>query len=272
MKYLLHLAILLASTLLVFSACKVEKRLHRPGYHVEWKKSAPAKAQSTETASRKDNGQESQKTDDEVNKVIAAPDLTAELKSKERKSPKTPNDNLALRIASDYRYNHHDVPDLFFEEECETLVMVDGRRLFVKVIEINQHEIKYKKCDYLQGPTVVVGKKDVDRIIYSNGAVDIISGYSAPESRSPRSTPESDEQPIQKRMEVMALLSMLFGITGLFIAAIVFGLMALIFGIVSLMKISANPREFGGRGMALAGIIIGLLDVALFLLIVSSNA
>jgi len=272
MKCFLHLAILVATTLFVFSACTVEKRLHRPGYHVEWKKSSPTKARNTENAAHTESAEKARRNDKPVKKVIAEPHLSQGSKSKNRKLPATPNNNLALRIASDYQYQEENIPDLFFDDECETLVMVDGRRLLVKVIEINQLEIKYKKCDYLQGPTVVVGKKDVDRIIYANGAEDIISGYSAPDPRSSRSTPDSDEEPGQKRMEVMALLAMLFGITGLFIAAIVFGLLALIFGIVSLMKISASPKKFGGRGMALAGIIIGLLDIALFLLLIASTA
>ncbi len=272
MKHLLHLAILLATTLLAFSACKIEKRLHRPGYHVEWKKSSPSKARSTEKASHAERGEKARETDKPVTKEIAEPNLSAESNSKNRKSPDTPNDNLALRIASDFQYNQQNAPDLFFDDECETLVMVDGRRLLVKVIEINQQEIKYKKCNYLQGPIVVVDKKDVDRIVYANGAVDIVSGYSAPDKKSPRSSPDSEEQPVQKRLEVMALMSMLFGITGLFIAALVFGLMALIFGFVSMMKFSANPREFGGRGMAIAGIIIGILDIIAFLLIISSTS
>lgn len=271
MKQLLHLAILLATTLMVFNACKVEKRLHRPGYHVEWKKSNPSKTRSQERPAHADNDKKSRKSDEPVEKEVVAPDLSAESGLNEPKLPVTTSDNLALRIASDYQFDRQNIPDLFFGDECETLVMVDGRRLLVKVIEINQKEIKYKKCDYQLGPTVVVGKKDVDRIIYANGAEDIISGYSAPKSQSPRSSPKSEGEPIQKRLEVMALMSMLFGITGLFIAAIVFGLMALIFGFISFMKFSASPREFGGRGMAIAGIIIGALDVIIFLLYISST-
>lgn len=272
MKQLVHLVVLIAASLMVFNACKIEKRLHRPGYHVEWKKSQPSKSRSQEVASNTESDKNARKEINQKESEVASPELSAHDNTDENDGRWRPANELAYRLASDYQYNQQNAPDLFFQDECETLVMVDGRRLAVKVIEINQQEIKYKKCDYLQGPTITVDKKDVDRIIYANGAEDIISGYSAPESRSPRSSSESDGQPVQKRLEIMALMSMLFGITGLFIAAIVFGLMAIIFAMISFMKFSANPKEFGGRGMAIAGIIIGILDVVLFLAFIAATA
>ncbi len=49
-------------------------------------------------------------------------------------------------------------------------------RILAKVLEINQRDVKYKKFDNPDGPLYIIDRKDVSRIIYSNGTVDTISG------------------------------------------------------------------------------------------------
>jgi hypothetical protein len=59
-----------------------------------------------------------------------------------------------------------------------------------------------------------------------------------------------------------AVASIICGIVGLFIAGYILGLLAIIFGGVALRRIRNNPG-MPGRGLAYAGIILGLIDVIL---------
>ncbi len=51
----------------------------------------------------------------------------------------------------------------------DQLFKKDNTKTDVKVLEINQTEIKYKLFTYLDGPTIIISKKDVAMIIYKNG-------------------------------------------------------------------------------------------------------
>lgn len=51
----------------------------------------------------------------------------------------------------------------------DTLVLRNGRERVVKVLEINPTEVIYKRFDNLEGPTIIVLKADVARIVYANG-------------------------------------------------------------------------------------------------------
>ncbi len=50
-----------------------------------------------------------------------------------------------------------------------------GDRVKANIIEISKKQIKYKKFSNLEGPVVIVNKKDVKKIIYKNGEEDMIS-------------------------------------------------------------------------------------------------
>lgn len=65
----------------------------------------------------------------------------------------------------------------------------------------------------------------------------------------------------------MALTSMILGLVGCLLTAPV----GLILGIVALRKSNRNPSEYGGKGFAIAGIILNLLGI-LFLPIVAAIA
>ncbi len=60
-------------------------------------------------------------------------------------------------------------------EDCDILTLKNGEELKVKVLEIGQSEIKYKKCDNQNGPTISIRKSEVFSIKYPNGSKDIIT-------------------------------------------------------------------------------------------------
>lgn len=64
----------------------------------------------------------------------------------------------------------------------DQLFKKDNSKIEVKIIEINQNEIKYKLFTYQDGPTIIVSKKDVAMIIYQNGTHEV---FNQTESKSP---------------------------------------------------------------------------------------
>lgn len=65
-------------------------------------------------------------------------------------------------------------------DECDLIIYKDGEEAEVKIFEITQTEIKYKKCDFLDGPTMTISKSDVFMIKYSNGSKEVISEKANP--------------------------------------------------------------------------------------------
>ncbi|SDM30688.1 protein of unknown function [Catalinimonas alkaloidigena] len=63
-----------------------------------------------------------------------------------------------------------------------------------------------------------------------------------------------------KRMVGFAIVSLVFGLVGLFVIGIVAGVLAILFGAIALNKISNDPTRFKGRGMGVAGIVLGIVD------------
>lgn len=72
-------------------------------------------------------------------------------------------------------------------------------------------------------------------------------------------------QAVPRTTPTSAILSFIFGIVGLFIAAIIMGPLAIIFGIVGLSRIDNNPSIYKGKGFAIAGLILGIVSLIIIL-------
>jgi len=58
----------------------------------------------------------------------------------------------------------------------DLIVLKNGNMIEAKVVEISPKEIRYKRADHLDGPTIVLPANDVLSIRYANGRTDVISG------------------------------------------------------------------------------------------------
>ena len=72
-----------------------------------------------------------------------------------------------------------------FVEECDNIILKDGKEISAKVLEVTPDLIKYKKCNNSDGPLFSVNKSDVMMIRYSDGTKDIIkdNNYSKVEKK-----------------------------------------------------------------------------------------
>jgi ABC-type phosphate transport system permease subunit len=75
--------------------------------------------------------------------------------------------------------------------------------------------------------------------------------------------------PYQPRQlnQTLAIVSLVTGILGIVACVGLTGPVALITGIMAKKKISQNPAEYGGDGLALAGIITGIIGTVILLFV-----
>lgn len=150
---------------------------------------------------------------------------------------------------------------------CDTIMLKSGVTIIGKVEEIGQSEIKYRKCNNLTGPLISITKSDVSSIIYSNGTRDL---FGPTDTYIPNQTYSSYNNNSVLKTEGLGLAGFISGLVGLFIASIPLGLIAVIFGGISLSKIKRQPQQFKGKGFAIASIILGLIDVVAMIILLAA--
>jgi len=57
----------------------------------------------------------------------------------------------------------------FYVNAQDMIVLKDGNMIEAKVVEISPSEIRYKRFDHLDGPTIVIPSANVLSIRYGNG-------------------------------------------------------------------------------------------------------
>jgi len=72
----------------------------------------------------------------------------------------------------------------------DKIVLTNGETLSAKVVELSPQEIKYKRYNHLEGPTIVIEREKVFVIIYENGSSEVIT----PKASSGRDVPTSREE------------------------------------------------------------------------------
>jgi len=70
-----------------------------------------------------------------------------------------------------------------FVSAQDLIVLKDGSMIEAKVTEISQTEIRYKRFDHLDGPTIVISTARVLSIRYQNGTQEIIKSEATPEQK-----------------------------------------------------------------------------------------
>ncbi|TVR37160.1 MAG: DUF4190 domain-containing protein [Cryomorphaceae bacterium] len=240
------------------SSCKIEKRIHRPGYHVEWHKKPKSvqkpvleeklteKAELTEVQGME---KPSAHYDESLTTGVTGFDASAEVPPS--LSPMRSEAEALVRSVFQPR-----------PLACETILLVDGSRISAKILEINDNEIRYKRCDYQDGPTITISVNKVDRVIYPNGVEDLFMGSSG-HYRPARGAPRTGG------VEALGIVSMSLAIVGIFFAGIILGLAAVILSAISLGKFAREP-ERTGRGFAIAGMIIGFLAIVGAIMVIAT--
>ncbi|QHV99026.1 DUF4190 domain-containing protein [Spirosoma endbachense] len=158
--------------------------------------------------------------------------------------------------------------------QCDQIVLRSGDVIEARIKEIGVNEIKYKKCDRPDGPDYTISKRDVLSIKYTNGDVERFStnanSYNTSSSGGSRASYDSptNSQNDGPKTDPFAIVAIATGglaiLTGY--GAFLLGAAAIVFGALSLTRIRKEPARFKGKGLALGGMIAGIVAAGVILL------
>lgn len=231
-----------------FTSCTIEKRLYRPGFHIH-----DSKNNSIESRSIK--GGDEEKPIDRVEPIGFTASTSHILES---------NPGFTMPILMSAAVNRLITLTV---DSCDNIILKKGIEVRGRIVEINPTEIRYKKCDNLNGPTIVISKQDVFMIQYINGTMDSFVEDSS-EEKPVKEKPKADNP---KKFQALGLIGSLltFIIGGILLAAIpsigafgaglVLGFLGMVFGSIAVTRINRKPDERSGMFFAILSLIGGLL-------------
>lgn len=238
------------------ASCTIEKRLYRPGYHIEtsiFSKSAPSSTNSVE------------------------PDKIA------RKS----NETFALSEKQFSRELTVEASLQYEDAVCDTILLRNGKRILGKIEKIDPTSVFYKRCENPTGPSYVETIVNIDRISFSSGEVEVFdlnnkstkyssgneTDYNVASSSVTRvaGPPEKKVEPFGLASLTMLVLSFLIGdafIGGSFLLS----LGSIIMAILSLTRFSKESSKYKGRWMPIFVVGFWILMVLIVLTVLALAA
>jgi hypothetical protein len=241
-------------SLTLLNSCQIEKRHFRDGYNITsvFHSKKALKKESKTPQNSPSNEEQNQNSvyasSGNISEEIA---LTKEFKNfnQNKKSIEVGNGS-----------------EKFYEtNKCDLITLKSGEDKSVKVIEVNDSEIKYKVCDNLDGPLFVTKKSDIFRITYSNGTVEVFDKNSPlnKDNYVNTSKTETENQGSQNQeTNVLAIIGLIAGILAIITSIIpilgwFFGLLGFVLGLIAFNQIKKSPTKFKGLGLAKAAMICG---------------
>ena len=232
--------------------CTLQKRSYRNGYYVSWnnKGSSHLKVAKHVEAKKVEPIQISSEVLNIKPSNTHEPLLASAQKLKKPEVKSSPIKLLKL-----------------LNDSCGDLITLrEGTEIEAKVIEIGPKAIKYKRCNNLEGPTIVVNIDNVFMIKYSNGTKEVFKKevIKKDEVQKTFSKPEEQKPKPPKEFNPMAIASIA---TFILYFTIILAPLPLIFGLIALHQFKKDPEKYKGKWMAIVGVIPGLL--ALFILFIA---
>lgn len=187
-------------------------------------------------------------------------------------APAEPAIRVTVRRPSIWQQYKQMLPRKATPPGCDQIVLRNGDVVDAKIKEVGVSEIRYKKCDRQDGPDYTISKRDVLSIKYSNGEVERF-GTATTNSNSGGNRPQSYNSPTNSqndgpRTDPFAIVAIATGglaiLTGY--GAFLLGAAAIVFGALSLSRIRKEPGRFKGKGLAVAGMIAGIVAAAFILI------
>jgi hypothetical protein len=256
MKKSIYLILLLFGIL----SCTVKKRSYTKGFYVDWAKTQTKTQKAAEPVT-----------------VSKAP-----ITLKQRHVSLTPFQN-----ENEVQLKKTEYPDLSnftnkksgkklkqtisLDETCGDLITFkDGDEVKAKVIEITDNQIKYKRCDNLDGPVISASKSSVFSIKYANGIKEVIHADTPSTTNKPSTTSSSSTaKPSSKNGNAgfMGILSLVFGILGilLFVFGILFSFPGLLIANMAQRQARMDPNSVSSGDLTLIQVARVLCIVAVIL-------
>ena len=229
-----------------FTSCTIQKRLYGNGYSVHWK--SINKFTKSDILNNDFENQVSELKEENLDFVSTSNEIIIQ----EKKEVNLKNENPELKKVQSSKTI--DTP------KFDLALLRNGKKNSVKVLGIKDTEVKYKRCDNLERQPTTINKSSILSMTYKNDSKEDIKT-----KKSSNNNVNSIENSSGRKKVGLAIASLLVGILGFPFGG---GILALIFGVIQLSRIRMQPDVYGGKGMAIAGLIIGIIGVIfLFLLL-----
>ncbi|MCW3078199.1 MAG: hypothetical protein JWO32_2808 [Bacteroidetes bacterium] len=225
------------------TSCSLTKRAYRNGYYVSWNKKNAAKL------SKKSNT-------DCLQVLTNGPAGLSRHKINETVYASAKKNTFRFKVKpATFKF-------IVFPDSCgDIIILRNGEEIFVKALEISQQTIKYKRCNNLEGPLVIVKTENVFMIKYANGFKEVFK-----ENPSAVGLPVAEKKVQEKKYNNLAIASFVIALCLFFPygAPFAFG-----FGIQALREMKKEPEKYKGKVLAITGVVISslILLIALILLL-----
>ena len=154
-------------------------------------------------------------------------------------------------------------------------------------LNISCNELSHEKKEVAQNEAIVTEKVDESMAVASIDNNEIsLEDIDRSESASHRSAALSDDissfrsefkngasvimaPPEDQKTNGMALAGFICSLAGLLIFGVVLGLLGIIFSAIGLGKIAKDSSKWKGKGMAIAGLIVGVIDIVVWIILLA---
>jgi hypothetical protein len=268
MRYLLSCL----SVLILISSCSVQKRRYNKGFYV----------------SRIHHKEAQRKTEEKTVKIVK-PASVEKVETAPQVIVTGDRPGLFAAVSDLYDLQKNIRKTIFAkagEDSCDVLLFKDGSEIRAKVLEISPNEVKYKRCDNLEGPSYVSRKADLFMIKYANGSREIMKA-AEPEKPMPTYNYQSYKKK-NKRVThpsapwalVFGILAMVVGYVGIILASeglalgaafivinVALAIAAIIAAANAIRAIREAPDAYKGKGLAIPGLIFGIVVLSIYFII-----
>ena len=241
--------ILLLPILFLFN-CSLQKRKYQSGYFLSWNKNNLSIAKN-----QKQKQFNVQKNEIKFNEISFEKEITA---SANNKVTKIFNNSITNNVA--------------FPDSCDKIIYKDGTEIMAKITEINTSEIRYKRCDFIDGPTFVEKQNKVFMIKYSNGKSEMFKTEKAVENNNGKIIQDSQKiNDKDKKTNTSSKASFIFSILGFYPLFILGWILGLIFGALAKNEIKSEPNKYNKKSenFAKAGVVISVIGMIFLFLMIS---
>jgi hypothetical protein len=232
-----------------FQACTIEKRTHRSGYHIEWTK------QKNQTGGTASVAKQQQETAPVLSEKIEDTEITAG----------------AEKTQAIFADNSIDISPLIakkkfksFAQECDNIILQNGEEVMARVLEVTVEEIKYKRCDNLDGPVYSIKKADVFMIKYANGTKDIFATSNNTAAKASQTKYQG-----KPKDDPLGVIGMIVGVIAWLVPTFPLALLlctsAVMFAVASLSRIKKYPEKYKGRGFSYVALGLGIAGLLILL-------
>lgn len=183
-----------------------------PGYHMEWKKTGKSETNSDKVEVNQQS----------VNKLTPKKIFYRENNKSNLSISSSSKNSVQLAPETINSKNHSSyAEENIMSNECDVIIFKKGDEVEAKVLEVGVNEIRYKKCDNLNGPTFTENKSKIFMIKFANGSKTVFDEDTAQNNNNSNNTNRNEDEYLKtidsddKSFIVAALLWFFLGLLGI---------------------------------------------------------